>query len=53
VSAGSLGQRDMRAGYRIEGSRDDADPLGAHRRFFNRNGSTEWITRPLASIAPA
>ena len=53
VSAGSLGERNMRAGYRIECSRNDADALGIHRRFFNRNGSTYWITRRFAPIAPA
>lgn len=53
VSAGSLRERDMSASYRVEGSRDDADPLRAHRRLFSRNGSTYWITCRFASIAPA
>jgi len=53
VDARGFGERDMRTGYGVERSRNDADPLCAHRRFFNRNGSTYWITCLFASIAPA
>jgi hypothetical protein len=53
VNTGSLRERDMSAGYGIEGSGNDTDPLDAHRRFFNLNGSTKWITRPLTSLVPA
>ena len=53
VTMGSLRKRQMSAGYGIERSRNDPDALCAHRRFFNLNGSAEWITRPAASVAPA